>query len=43
MSGKKKVLSNYFKVKVKVEAIKGFKTTSALVREYEVHPNVIGL
>jgi transposase-like protein len=43
MSGKRRVFSNEFKAKVTVEAIRGVKTISELAREYEVHPNLIGL
>jgi len=42
MSRKRKSFSNEFKAKVAIEAIKGYKTTSELSKEYQVHPNVIG-
>ena len=41
MSGTRKTFTSEFKAKVALEAIKGYKTTNELAREYQVHPNVI--
>lgn len=39
----RKRFSAEFKTKVALEAIRGRKTVAELAREYEVHPNQIGL
>ena len=41
MSRTRKTFTSEFKAKVALEAIKGYKTTNELAREYQVHPNVI--
>ncbi len=42
MSRARKTFSNEFKVKVPLEAIKGYKSLYDLAAEYQVHPNAIG-
>jgi len=41
MSRTRKTFTSEFKAKVALEAIKGYKSTNELAREYQVHPNVI--
>lgn len=41
MTGKRKVITDKFKAKVAIEAVRGVKTTSQLASEFKVHTNQI--